>query len=839
MPSSARPRKDVLTGPPPYGRWSTSPSERAKLLDQIADTGARVGQVDRWSDSAAYRAILGRAVIGSILVMKVDHIGDFILGFDALAALRQAFPRASIELLCAPWNEALARSLDLFDDVHTIVFFNRRADGETPPDRAERVKELPTKHYDLAIDLRVDPDTRLLLRHVSATYKLGFESPSEDDILTVALPHRLPARAIENIGMHQTMLMLRLVRTAADLFNRTDDVKRLLLGRVAEPFDIDLTAAQDRTLVVVNTSSGRAVKNWPAERFRRLVRWLAVDMDAVVLLVGGPDQLAETGDIIGFCGSRNVISTVGQTTMGQAVHLVSQASLFVGNDSALTHVAARIGIPTVVLFSGIDPPVMWAALGSNVTILRVPVACSPCHILQFDECVADHACMRDLSEASVRAAVRRQLLAAARYGRPDAGRPNSGSPDSGHKARGLHQDASFRGWAGARSEQVPQRYDQNIDRYEAVGGELRIGQLLQGFTHNSPGNRGDLNRFYTLALVFDQIIKEKTYGDVAELGVYKGNTAFMLAGLARQTGATAYLLDTFEGFSEEDLSGVDNNKSMEFADTSLEQVRALVGEANVRFVKGFFPDTADQIPDDARFSLVHIDCDLYAPFRAALHFFYERLVPGGFLVMHDYSSLHWDGAERAVDEFFADKPESVVPVPDGAGTVIVRKSTPVDRFSNWFVQGRIPGFANAWIHANSQEVKAHLTSGWSQPEEWGTWGLGASHVIGLLPTQRPMSGIELAAETMVVLSPGRRDHASVGVLVGGELLDVWEYDQAHNRGVRTVTIPREKITLRQGVPFLDLEFRPDAWDSPNDLDPSIPDVRPLGLGLVRFRQRQL
>ena len=62
---------------------------------------------------------------------------------------------------------------------------------------------------------------------------------------------------------------------------------------------------------------------------------------------------------------------------------------------------------------------------------------------------------------------------------------------------------------------------------------------------------------------------------------------------------------------------------------------------------------------------------------------------------------------------------------------------------------------------------------------------------------------------------------------------------AHNRGVRKVVIPQQKIKLRQGMPFLDLEFRPSAWDSPYDLDPSIPDVRPLGLGLIRFRQRQL
>ena len=42
-----------------------------------------------------------------------------------------------------------------------------------------------------------------------------------------------------------------------------------------------------------------------------------------------------------------------------------------------------------------------------------------------------------------------------------------------------------------------------------------------------------------------------------ELGVYKGNTAFLLADLARAIGSTAYLLDTFGGFSPEDLRGID------------------------------------------------------------------------------------------------------------------------------------------------------------------------------------------------------------------------------------------------------------------------------------------
>jgi O-methyltransferase len=48
-------------------------------------------------------------------------------------------------------------------------------------------------------------------------------------------------------------------------------------------------------------------------------------------------------------------------------------------------------------------------------------------------------------------------------------------------------------------------------------------------------------------------------------------------------------------------------------------------------------------------------------------------VPGGFLIIHDYMSLYWDGVEKAINEFFADKPERFIPIPDKSGTIVIRK----------------------------------------------------------------------------------------------------------------------------------------------------------------------
>ena len=215
---------------------------------------------------------------------------------------------------------------------------------------------------------------------------------------------------------------------------------------------------------------------------------------------------------------------------------------------------------------------------------------------------------------------------------------------------------------------IPQRYSQNLNKYRSLGG--RYGSQENSISYAN----GDMVRFYSLSMAFDLIENDKIPGDVAELGVYKGDTACLFADFARKNSKYLYLLDTFSGFDDRDLEGSEQHLKGEFGDTALDYVKRRVGEQNTFFISGFFPETASQLNAAGRYSLVHIDTDLYAPIKAGLEYFYPRLNPGGFLIMHDYMSLCWDGAIRAVDEFFQDKPEFIIPVPDVAGTVMIRKT---------------------------------------------------------------------------------------------------------------------------------------------------------------------
>lgn len=201
-----------------------------------------------------------------------------------------------------------------------------------------------------------------------------------------------------------------------------------------------------------------------------------------------------------------------------------------------------------------------------------------------------------------------------------------------------------------------------------------LDDLVIAWVHrNERRNASDLPRLYSLVLNIRQVLEENVPGDFAELGVYRGNSAMVLAHYARQSGRTALLFDTFEGFDRRDLVGVDQRRPNEFEDTSLPEVRSFVGESNVRYFAGYFPASVPTELGTAQFAVVHLDCDLYEPIKAGMEFFFPRLAPGGLMIVHDYSGIHWHGVRRAVDEFLSAHRERPVLLPDRSGTAMIRK----------------------------------------------------------------------------------------------------------------------------------------------------------------------
>lgn len=129
------------------------------------------------------------------------------------------------------------------------------------------------------------------------------------------------------------------------------------------------------------------------------------------------------------------------------------------------------------------------------------------------------------------------------------------------------------------------------------------------------------------------------YGALAEVGVYKGDSALILR--KWNPGRDLYLYDTFSGIPER-TEGLDKHSIGDFSDTTVEEVRKLLPDARIKV--GIFPETF--VP--TFYAFVHVDCDQYRTIKACISFFSPWMTPGGKMWFDDYGCL--PGADQAIKE---------------------------------------------------------------------------------------------------------------------------------------------------------------------------------------------
>ncbi|KAA0593758.1 hypothetical protein J2848_005897 [Azospirillum lipoferum] len=169
-------------------------------------------------------------------------------------------------------------------------------------------------------------------------------------------------------------------------------------------------------------------------------------------------------------------------------------------------------------------------------------------------------------------------------------------------------------------------------------------------------------------------------GDIAELGVYRGLGLMTWANLLESfcigdRTKTVYGFDNwqgFTGFTPEDgradgsahktiggFSPEAHHEELLNAIAIFDRDRFIPWKPRIKLVHGDIAETAGTFVEQnpgVRFSLIHFDCDLYAPTKAALSAFWPRLSRGGVMLFDEYGIPEWPGETQAVDEFLAENP---------------------------------------------------------------------------------------------------------------------------------------------------------------------------------------
>lgn len=345
----------------------------------------------------------------AILLVQLDHLGDAVITVAMLPALRKRYPRASIEVLTGEWNRELWEATAEVDRVH-VSRVNRFSRGGRFGWMLAMLwwgLWLRRRKIDLAIDVRGEFPLALILWLSGARRRVGWDAGGGGFLLTDS-PRYEPGRPeidsrwalLAELGIEASQEG----RPARPVFHATEEAQRRIDVRLAR-LAAEHTAGSSP--IVLHVGAGTPAKQWPAESWRELTGRLVVEEGRLVVLVGGAADRTVARQIMGPGPWPGLVDWTGQLSVVELAALLERAELLVGADSGPAHLAAAVGTPVVVLFSGTNRLRQWRPRGPGVTVLRRPVACRPCHRSHCG--LADHPCMRGIRPQMVLVAVRRQL----------------------------------------------------------------------------------------------------------------------------------------------------------------------------------------------------------------------------------------------------------------------------------------------------------------------------------------------------------------------------------------------------------------------------------------------
>jgi heptosyltransferase III len=337
-----------------------------------------------------------------ILVLKLDHLGDFITALPALARLRAAFPASSITLVCGSWNRAWAEQCGLFDDIVVFDLFSVvTAQRGVEASRVAAFQALGLDAFDLAIDLRHDPDSRPLLAHVEAGFRAGFCAPVEmgGDVLDIALPDMEHISLEKGTGrpVHAELRIDVLVAAVISVWSREPHPAATL----AKP---GLPGLPRSPYAVLAPGAGSPIRVWPIERLAEVGQELVAKHDLDLVLTGAPAQKDDCATMQEMLPRGRTHNLAGAVSLADLPTLIRRSSLYVGYDTGTSHLAASLGVPTVVVMGGIPNPDVWHAEGPRVAVVTGEIACSSCYLVHAADCPFEVRCLTAITPGHVAAA---------------------------------------------------------------------------------------------------------------------------------------------------------------------------------------------------------------------------------------------------------------------------------------------------------------------------------------------------------------------------------------------------------------------------------------------------
>lgn len=280
--------------------------------------------------------------VRQILVVKLDEIGDMATATHVFALLKAAHPNAEITVLCKPFIQSLIENDPAIDHIITSVsHWNKR--------------------YEVVVELR-------------GTWKTLLKSLIYKPMLRLS---RAEVR-YRNRGrqLHETLTNFEVIKSLLP-----DGAKTVPPGLYFSEKDQDF--AEDflkkegiGKFAIIHAGARKKLRQWNPDRFAALVKHLYSKHNLRIVFIGSADEAADVEHIRQMAGVPTH-TTIGQFSLSALSCLISNASLYVGNESGPMQIASAFAIPLLALYGPGVPNVFYPRHKTS-RVLHHVLSCNPC-----------------------------------------------------------------------------------------------------------------------------------------------------------------------------------------------------------------------------------------------------------------------------------------------------------------------------------------------------------------------------------------------------------------------------------------------------------------------------
>ncbi len=335
------------------------------------------------------------SAVRRVLVIRLRSIGDTVLSTPSLIALKRFLPNARVDILLEDWVAPVLTGFDSVDEILTV--------GNSLASRAATAREIRRRRYDVVFNIHGGTTATFFVAASRARYRVGYQNYQYSFLYNRRLtsPFEFWKRDRAHSAEQQLALLGFVGVPVSDLPRSRLAVDPSAVETLRDKFQ----TSDAGPFAMLHPTAAFETKTWPIEYFAKVAEYFAV----LGLRVVGVAAEHEREALDRLRSHASVpIDVFANLSLPEITALASKATIFVGNDSGIAHIAAAVQTPTVVVFgsSNRDHWRPWTDAPNEIVFSSLP--CQPCpghECLEFGE----PRCIREVRPEAVIAAIERVL----------------------------------------------------------------------------------------------------------------------------------------------------------------------------------------------------------------------------------------------------------------------------------------------------------------------------------------------------------------------------------------------------------------------------------------------